>query len=107
MVRSEGHGAEQTASRACWKDMGITLLITIARTAVLFLLLAGMVLLLVGMRNVFNPEDTATEEETRRLRSDLSGTHSGISEESVFHRFLGRTQQKPKHVGSTHDTRRI
>lgn len=77
--------------------MGPTLLITIAKTVVLGLFLLGMALLLVALRNLFNPEDTASGDEAKRLRSDVDRGEMGISEESVFHRFLGRTQHGIKH----------
>lgn len=49
-----------------------------------------MVMLLLGIRRLFNTKEFDRPEETERLKRELDGKQDVISGNSVFHDFLGR-----------------
>lgn len=56
----------------------------------LIAILVGMVMLLLGIRRLFNTMEFDRPEETERLKSEIERKHDVISDNSVFHEFLAR-----------------
>lgn len=66
-------------------------------------ILLAMVMVLLGIRRLFNVHEFDDSERTVRLRDDVRKRHDVISQDSVFHRFLARNSSDvSKNDGKDH-----
>ena len=60
----------------------------ILKAIALIVLLVAMVMVLLGIRHISNPGESATNEETEALKRDVDEASPGISRHSLFRQFL-------------------
>ncbi len=54
----------------------------------MIVLLVAMVMVLLGIRHLSNPQESATREETDVLKREVMDSKPGISRHSLFRQFL-------------------
>lgn len=65
-------------------------MVTLMKIILVTVLLAAMILVLVLIGYIANPDESPTMEENNRLRHDVETRDRVITSDSIFHEFLAR-----------------
>lgn len=69
---------------------------SIFKIILVLIIILGMIVLLLGINHLSHNDDSISEEETEKLKSELTKESRVISPRSVFHRFLARSDSHGK-----------
>ena len=65
-----------------------TVIFLILKAIVMLVLLVAMVMVLLGIKHLSNPRESASAEETEALKRDVDRETPGISRHSLFRQFI-------------------
>lgn len=71
-----------------------TMIFTILKILILIVLLSAMVMVLLGIRHISNPLESASRDETDALKREVRDEADGISQHSVFRQFLSGSRRR-------------
>ncbi|MDE6290088.1 MAG: hypothetical protein K2M16_01015 [Muribaculaceae bacterium] len=69
-------------------------MITFFKITLVVVLLIAMVLVLLMIGHMANPEDSSTKEDSERLLNDVKNRERVITSDSIFHQFFARPQRR-------------
>ncbi|MDE6342645.1 MAG: hypothetical protein K2K93_10025 [Muribaculaceae bacterium] len=69
-------------------------MITLFKIILVAILIVTMIMVLLTIRHISNPEDSGTMEDSRRLRRDLETRERVITQNSLFHQFFARPTRR-------------
>ncbi len=69
-------------------------MITLFKMILVAILIVTMILVLLMIRHISNPEDSGTMEDSHRLRRDLETRERVITQNSLFHQFFARPSRR-------------
>lgn len=70
-----------------------TAFILIGKILLMFLIIGGMIMILMGIGHLFRNDDLNTSEDDIQLRNDVEKGEDVVSEKSVFYNFLVKEQK--------------
>lgn len=60
----------------------------ILKIVAMMVLLVAMIMVLLGIRHISNPAESATREETDALKREVQSEQNGISRHNLFRQFI-------------------
>lgn len=71
-------------------------MLTILKIVLVAVLIVAMVMVLLLIRYISNPGESATQEDNLRLRHDVETRDRVITNNSIFHQFFARPTRNEK-----------
>lgn len=69
-------------------------MVTIFKILLVVVLLISMVLVLLMIGHIANPQDSSTKEDSNRLLHDVETRERVITNDSIFHQFFARPPKR-------------